>query len=621
MGHSLESLKKQVKIAREQAYIGLYSDSLRSMVTAIETVKKHSNGLKDEFLYAEWKRVATELLAEMSIVQELQNMIDGVKNDELKKPTTSGGRMEIEPPRNAPNPANERPLPNKAERKLQHFNQAPFQHHSKSKEELDNPPEDDYNNYEDPSNSNQRNIPNHQVYLKPQQQPRNQNQYQNQYQAPPAPPKDPDVWDPPSPTNGGRWPKAPPRQNNGGGGGGGFNYIDKARQGANKPGPQKGKPTNSNQGAGAKKGDDKRKNYDKPWQANAAGQQGPDKSGGDPTLNPDGSKKTYLQFVYGESESGPDHDLISMLEKEVLDKCPKVSFEDIAELDAAKNTLQEAVILPLLMPDFFKGIRRPWKGVLMYGPPGTGKTMLAKAFATLGKTTFFSVSASSLASKWKGESEKLVRILFDMARYYAPSTVFFDEIDSLASKRSDGEGDSSRKVKAELLVQMDGVSVVSSASAGEKTEQEQRKQVMVLAATNRPWDLDEALRRRLEKRIYIPLPSEGGRRELFRINLNGVKVDEVVDFEALVSKTDGYSGNDIANLCRDAALMPMRKKLLKEGGFKNFTNMGNIQDLQAQLDIPISQNDFQEALKNIQKSVGKEDLKAFEQFMSEFGST
>ena len=261
------------------------------------------------------------------------------------------------------------------------------------------------------------------------------------------------------------------------------------------------------------------------------------------------------------------------------------------------------MLLPILMPDYFRGIRRPWKGICMFGPPGTGKTMLAKAIATQGRTRFFNVSASSLGSKWKGESEKLVRILFEVARFYAPSTIFFDEIDALASQRGgSGEHEASRRVKSELLIQMDGVSGTSSAGANEAADEEEAaKTVMVLAATNRPWDLDEAIRRRLEKRVYIPLPTAAGRRNLFEINLKGIDLDSTVAFDELVTRTEGYSGADLANVCREAAMMPMRRKLAS-GDF----SMSKLIDHAEEIEAPLCMEDFVEATRNISRSVGQD---------------
>ena len=351
-----------------------------------------------------------------------------------------------------------------------------------------------------------------------------------------------------------------------------------------------------------------------------ANPKGNDKNNNDKQPDPKSGKSAFYLHHYPEGE-GPDGELIEMVEREVMEKNPNVKFEDIAELEGAKNTLKEAVLLPLLMPDFFRGIRRPWKGVLLYGPPGTGKTLLAKALATQGKTTFFNVSPTTFASKWKGESEKLVRILFEMARFYAPSTIFIDEVDSIGQKRSDGDNEASRKVMAEMLVQMDGVS--GKLDQEDISIEELKKNiVMVMGATNLPWDLDDALRRRFEKRVYIPLPNSVGRREMFNINMKGIQVEENIDMDKLVQLTDGYSGADIANVCREASLMQMRRKLMKTGGKLNFTaiKLNPSKTLIDELDAPVTQNDFELAIKNISKSVSQNDIKKYEQFTEEYSN-
>jgi katanin p60 ATPase-containing subunit A1 len=194
---------------------------------------------------------------------------------------------------------------------------------------------------------------------------------------------------------------------------------------------------------------------------------------------------------------------------------------------------------------------------------GTGKTLLAKAVASECHTTFFNISASTLVSKWRGDSEKLVRVLFDMARHYAPSTIFLDEIDSILTSR-DGEGgehEASRRMKTELLIQMDGISAKSSSgSDGGGTAADQ--QVFVMAASNLPWDLDIALLRRLEKRVFVSLPGLLGREQMLRKHLEArAAVD--MDYHVLAEKTNGYSGADIELVCREAAMMPVRRLLHK----------------------------------------------------------
>jgi spastin len=191
---------------------------------------------------------------------------------------------------------------------------------------------------------------------------------------------------------------------------------------------------------------------------------------------------------------------------------PSVAWDDVVGLEKAKRALHEAVVLPTLRADIFRGIRAPTRGILLFGPPGTGKTLLAKAAAAASGAAFFPVSASSLTSKWHGEGERHVLELFEAARAAAPSIVFVDEVDSLLGARGQGEHEASRRLKTEFLVRLDGVTT----GAGEE-------RVLVLAATNRPGDLDEAVVRRLPLRIYVPLPDAAARRLMLNSLLKGVQ--------------------------------------------------------------------------------------------------
>ncbi|GIL78028.1 hypothetical protein Vretimale_7368 [Volvox reticuliferus] len=247
---------------------------------------------------------------------------------------------------------------------------------------------------------------------------------------------------------------------------------------------------------------------------------------------------------------GELRDLGNAITRDIFTDSPNVRWDDIAGLDQAKRLIKEAVVMPIKYPQLFTGLLAPWKGVLLHGPPGTGKTLLAKAVATECRTTFFNISASSIISKWRGDSEKLVRVLFELARYHAPSTVFLDEIDALmAARGGEGEHEASRRMKTELLIQMDGL------ARGNEL-------VFVLAATNLPWELDMALLRRLEKRILVPLPNTPARRAMFATLLAGrCAVD--VSMDMMAERTEGYSGSDVAVVAKEAAMRPLRRLMSK----------------------------------------------------------
>ncbi|GAX76581.1 hypothetical protein CEUSTIGMA_g4027.t1 [Chlamydomonas eustigma] len=250
------------------------------------------------------------------------------------------------------------------------------------------------------------------------------------------------------------------------------------------------------------------------------------------------------------SLQGEMRELGAAITRDIFTENPNVRWEDISGLEQAKRLLKEAVVQPIKYPELFTGLLAPWKGLLLYGPPGTGKTMLAKAVATECKTTFFNIHASTIISKWRGDSEKLVRVLFELARHHAPSTIFLDEVDALMGARGgEGEHEASRRMKTELLVQMDGLARSNAL-------------VFVLSATNLPWELDMAMLRRLEKRIYVSLPDTGARLRILETLLGG-RCSPEVPLSRVAELTEGYSGSDVFLVAKEAAMRPLRRLMTK----------------------------------------------------------
>ena len=273
--------------------------------------------------------------------------------------------------------------------------------------------------------------------------------------------------------------------------------------------------------------------------------------------------------------------------REVYVEVPEVRWEDVGGLEDVKQQLREAVEWPLRHPEYFRemGIEPP-KGILLYGPPGCGKTLLAKAVATESEANFIAVKGPEVLSKWVGESERAIREIFAKARQAAPCVVFFDEIDSIASRRGyrfdSGVTD---RIVNQLLTEMDGL--------------ERLEGVVVIGATNRPDILDPALLRpgRFDRLVYVPPPDRGARLEILKVHTRRMPLAPDVDLARIADITEGYTGADLANLCREAAILALR-----EAGRPTKVGMRH----------------FEKAMEVVKPSISREDVERYEKLAEEF---
>jgi len=276
--------------------------------------------------------------------------------------------------------------------------------------------------------------------------------------------------------------------------------------------------------------------------------------------------------------------------REVLIEAPNVTWNHVGGLDSVKQELIEAVEWPLKHKADFKrlGVKPP-KGVLLYGPPGTGKTLLAKAVAKESEANFIAVKGPELLSKWVGESEKAIREIFKKARQASPTIIFFDEIDSIAPRRGGGnnDGKTTERIVNQLLTEMDGMQEMAD--------------IVIIGATNRPDILDTAMLRpgRFDRILLVGSPDKKGREEIFKVHTNGMKLAKDVDFKKLIDQTEGYVGADIESVCREAAMLALRK------------------DIKAK---EVTMNNFKDALAKVVPSVTKEIEKAYSELQNQFRS-
>ena len=301
----------------------------------------------------------------------------------------------------------------------------------------------------------------------------------------------------------------------------------------------------------------------------------------------------YLFNLYP-NEKGPDYELIKIIEEILLVFEGNFSLDNIVGLDNIKNYIQDEIIKSLSNLD--KITNEKIKDVLLYGAPGTGKTFLVKSLSKHKNITFLNFHPANLISQLNKEKEKIIKIIFDIAKFYSPSILFIDEIDILYYNGED-------KVNIELLNQIENIS--------SNNHNNGIKNIIIIAATNRPWKLNDKILKKFQKKIYVPLLKEIERKKLFEIFFENSHLDKDINFDEIDKLTEGFTGADIYEIYQDATYEPIRKKLKEDKEFFSKEYSKNIE-------LIINNEDIIKAIKNKNKSIRKEELYQFKNFKKEY---
>lgn len=280
----------------------------------------------------------------------------------------------------------------------------------------------------------------------------------------------------------------------------------------------------------------------------------------------------------------------------VIVKKTEVNWGDIGNLKKAKKTLKEACVWPIKKPEIFQGVRRPWRGILLFGPPGCGKTLLAKAVANEADATFFNVDSATILSKWLGESEKLVKKLFEQARESEVAIIYIDEVEAVAGERRTTEHGAMNRVKTVFLSQMDGLN-------------SSEENIIVIGSTNLPQEIDLAFRRRFEKRIFVPPPDKKARKEILKIYLRQTEYSTSINLEELAKRTKGFSGHDLELLVREAAMNPVRELASEKRLFKDDVKVRKVK-----------MSDFEKVLQGRKPSLSEEEKERYRKWAEKFAN-